>query len=375
MTHPDSASDIISRTAAEIERFVFLRDRALYRFVALWIVGTYFVTSTFDYFGYLLLDSPEAACGKTRALQVIEALCWQPSGIMADPTNAVIFHTAHSNTQLLDEIDAWREGTDLRSVLNSGFQRGGVVPRMMRDSEGNYTKIAHTPVFGPKVLAGIDKQRSLPLNAVTRSRTFGIKMSRQLPSERRERFNKAAQQSLAALKGEIEDWAALNMERVAAVYESGDFRYLDRFGDRTIDITRPFAAIVDAATPGPNARRELLSLIPLVRKEEEPDTGLAIIERLYGLAVDDHPLIGSASELAAMLRPEQSVSEYEVSEVLRGFEFTSKNVRLQGGDPRHRYRLSRSALAEVLARYVGVATCAAPMFDSDPSDVVADRLM
>src|SRR5689334_10057338 len=80
---------IINSVASAIERYVFLPDQRLYRFLATCAIGTYLVASSkescFDFYGYLLADSPTPACGKTQLLRVMDKLVWSSSGIITDP--------------------------------------------------------------------------------------------------------------------------------------------------------------------------------------------------------------------------------------------------------------------------------------------------
>ncbi len=343
--------------ANQLERYLFLKDKALYRFLAAWIIGTYLAVDHFDYFGYLLFTSPGPACGKTRALELLRELCWQPTGILADPTKAVIFNTANCSTQLLDEIDSWPDKTDLRSVLNEGAERGGVVLRMWKDKNGNFGEVRTIPVFGPKALAGINK--NLPLSGVTRTRVFEIGMLPQLKTQRRERFNRKARESLAFCVRAIRDWVEENRQRIVEVYETSGFSYLDNFGDRTIDFCRPIAAIYEVACElargdSNEVRRELLRVIPIVRPSESCDNSLIVLSKLRELLSDgETTLIGSAHELADKINPNlvEPLTDYEIGEALRRFGFKTKNIRVDGGNPAHRYSIPVAELDDLLVRF------------------------
>src|SRR5712671_6770682 len=86
--------NLVDRIAAFIERFVFLKEKALYRLLALWIVHTYLIDE-FEYTPYLFVHSPERGCGKTCLLSVLDLLIFRSSGITASPTEAVLFRSAH----------------------------------------------------------------------------------------------------------------------------------------------------------------------------------------------------------------------------------------------------------------------------------------
>lgn len=73
---------LLDRTANHIARFVYLKNRSVYNFLALWIIATH-LKDQFDNFGYLFVHSPEMACGKTRLLEVLDALVWSSSEIMS----------------------------------------------------------------------------------------------------------------------------------------------------------------------------------------------------------------------------------------------------------------------------------------------------
>src|SRR3981081_4336642 len=84
--------NLVDRIAAFIERFVFLKDKALYRLLALWIIHTYLMDE-FDHTGYVFAHSPEPESGKTRLLEILDVLVFGSSQILTSPTEAALFHT------------------------------------------------------------------------------------------------------------------------------------------------------------------------------------------------------------------------------------------------------------------------------------------
>jgi len=161
--------DVIMHVRNFIRRFVFFRDEELYDLVATWIVSTY-MTDQFEYVGYLFAHSPEPQSGKSRLLEVLDLLVNNSSGILVSPTEVVLFRTAEGQTQLFDEVDAWTNKDELRSVLNAGFRFGGSVVRMRE--EGSDFGPKRFPVYGPRALAGIGAKI---LDATTRDRTFMLR--------------------------------------------------------------------------------------------------------------------------------------------------------------------------------------------------------
>ena len=87
------------------------------------------------------------------------ALCFNASPVTAHPTEAQLYRSAArtGGVQLFDEVETLRGDKDrfdaLISVLNVGFERGGVVTRLEKRGE----RFVEEPyeVYAPRVLAGI----------------------------------------------------------------------------------------------------------------------------------------------------------------------------------------------------------------------------
>jgi hypothetical protein len=379
----DEHTDVIGHVGEFIRRFVFFRSEELYDLVAAWVVSTY-MTDLFEYVGYLFAYSPEPQSGKSRLLEVLDLLVHNSSGILVSPTEAVLFRTADGQTQLLDEVDSWRNKDELRSVLNAGFRYGGTVVRM-REQDSDYD-VKRFSVYGPRALAGIGTKI---IDATTRDRTFMIEMVRQKRDEKREQLRvRKLRPEANSLRVEIEKWSAANKERVKKTYDKSIFPYFNQFRDRTIDVTQPLATIVEVAYPDPHqlevATTRLVRAIAITRNEEESAKEQhRILRQLEQVASSEDPLIGSATELSQRCANfEAPPSVEELSWTLRHYGFVPKSVR-KGGVPKQRYTVSRAAISELLARYGGDGPLEAaeddPLeqatliqaADVDPGDVVS----
>jgi hypothetical protein len=353
-----SSDVVVDHIASFIQEYVLLPHKSFYRLVALWVVATY-LHQQFDYMGYLFAYSALPQSGKSRCLEVLDLIVYKSSGVIISPTEAVLFRTASDQTQLIDEADSCGQMWSLRSVLNAGFHRGGSVKRTEQQNGGPYRPVEF-PVYGPRALAGIGLGI---LEQTTRDRTFIIQMIPQKKSERRERFRMHTVKPKAdRLQTEIEQWVSVNGPNVAARYKDGKFEYLDDFRDRTIDITEPLAAVLEIAFEGmgqeslQRARQELLDAVTRTRKEQEaPSFDATVFEALAGLAKEEDPLVGNASELADRLRGVLGeIDAREVSEPLRRHGYATKSVRKDGGAPLKRYILSYASLADLVDRLKGV---------------------
>jgi Protein of unknown function (DUF3631) len=346
--------NIVVSVIAFLRRFVFLRDEALYLLVAVWIIGTY-LHQDFDFAGYLFAYSPEPQSGKTTLLDVLHLLVANSSGVQIAPTQAMLFRTAGGKTQLLDEIDTWGNEDDLRSVLNAGFQKGAKVTRIDKDRQSGFAPQEFS-VYGPKALAGIGLNK---LARATRDRTFAISMVRQMRSEKRERLRlRLVNAEADSLKKKIAEWVTARRQEVVGIYHEANFPYLEQFGDRTMDIVDPLAAIVEAAFEGKPlvvARAKLVEAVRVTRNEQHSLTGdHRILRHLLSLPENEDPLVGTASELAKMCgNLAEPPNEYTIGRVLSNYGFRSQSHRKPGEDPKYRYVLRRRELQEVVDRWAG----------------------
>ncbi|MCZ6769351.1 MAG: DUF3631 domain-containing protein [Acidobacteria bacterium] len=353
MTKHEAGSTVIDQVAVFLERFVFLKNKSLYLLIALWVVATYLV-ETFDYIAYIFAYSAKPQSGKSRLLEVLDELVLNSSGVLISPTPAVLFRTAHHNTQLLDEVDTLQNVDDLRGMLNAGFRKGGTVPRMEQDGDGGF-RVVYFPVFGPRAIAGIGRKI---LNQTTRDRTFSFDMVRQTKGEKREKFRlRKLESEITTLVDEIILWVCEHEPEVAKLYGQ-DFSYLENFRDRTIDITEPLAAILEAAYKGhpqlEEKRQTFLEAIALTRNDQpEEIKELGIIQELARLAEKENPLVGNSTELAEMCSNLlDKPSEYDISQTLRKYGFQTKSKR-KDGVPKYRYVLNYEELADLVTRYGG----------------------
>ena len=345
--------NLVEQIARFVERFVFIKDKAIYRLLALWVIQTY-MYKEFEYTGYVFAYSPEPESGKSRLLEVLDLLVANSSGLLYDPTEAILFRTADGATQLLDEVDSWTNGEYLRGILNAGFHRGGAVPRNEQQRSGKWKPVSF-PVYAPRAMAGIGLSI---LHGTTKDRTFIIPMVKQMRTERREKFRMRRVKSGAdQIKAAIQIWVNQSRGCIAGLYDSTEksFPHLDHLRDRTIDIVEPLAAILEVAyaqTPELEARRmELLEAVSVTRKDgEEFLVHHRILRELGRLANGDDPLIGNASELAAKCELNPKPTEHEMAVTLRRYGFENRSIRV-GESVRYRYELGRTELAEVSARF------------------------
>jgi putative DNA primase/helicase len=340
----------VHQIAAFLRRFVFLKDDSIYYLIAAWVLCTY-MTEIFDYVPYLFFYSPERQCGKSLILEILAALAHNSSGVLISPTEPILFRTASHHTQILDEVDRWRNHESLRGVLNAGFQKTGIVQRLKKNDGGGFEQEQFS-VFAPRALGGIGLSI---LDETTRDRTFVVEMVRQSKKERRDRFRlRRHKGEIAAVRQAIHEWLTQPVRDAIAARYDQEFPYLEDFSDRTIDIAEPLAAITDVADKG--VLPLVLDAIPKLRREQrEPNQRHRVLARLImKTKAAGGLLIGNASELLEVMEDGAVDAEFtghEVSEALRHYGFQTKSIRVDGEAPRYRYSLTSEGLEEIAERY------------------------
>ena len=225
-----------------IARFVAFPSLAALDAVTLWAAHAHTVHAG-ENTPRLALLSPEPGSGKTRTLEVLEALVPAPMNVLS-ASPAAVFRSIESErpTLLMDEVDAIfsRRGTedgaeDLRALLNAGHRKGATIPRCV----GPRHDVVRFPVFAAAALAGLG---DLPDTLMSRS--VIIRMRRRAPSEQvqpwRHRLHAPAGEDLGA---RLADWAQLNADTIGQAWPDMP----DGITDRPADVWEPLLAVADAA--------------------------------------------------------------------------------------------------------------------------------
>jgi hypothetical protein len=344
---------LLDEVTKYLKEYVYMKNPEHYLLLALWIIQTH-IYKSFEDIGFLYIYSPEPQSGKTRLLEIIDCLAHNSSGVLTNPTPAVLFRSADDCTFLMDEADAYQNLEDLRAILNAGYHVGGVVKRNEQNNGKSYV-MNNFLVFGPKAIAGIG---SNILHATTKDRSFMFQMLRQKKEERRNKFRRSAKAEGKSLKDKINQWATDHMDKIKAIYQRDEFPYLDDFQDRTIDISTPLATILETILQDnpmlPEIRNDLIKAIGMTREEQvTPTLDHEVISTLAIMAHENNPLVGTAEELAAMLSPAHpEIGDHEISRILRRFEFKTKSARKPGEYPKKRYSLSYEELNNLVERYL-----------------------
>ena len=142
--------------------------------LVLWILQTWFVDYV-KYVPYLIIDSPEPACGKTQTLTFLAQTC-RKAALIPSLTAAVITRIMTSNTPptlLVDESDYKKRAlNECRDFINGGYQRLG---KALKADLNNQKGLIQYKAFGNKAFAGIDLCQIIGPTVISRSVVIRLK--------------------------------------------------------------------------------------------------------------------------------------------------------------------------------------------------------
>jgi hypothetical protein len=260
-------ADTIIQVEALLLRYISFPSDRLALLIAFWVALTYAFESV-QYCGFLVLKSPTPRCGKTKLMRLLSRLVNGTPQLLCMPTPASIFRS-DDKVLIVDEADRLRE-TDkemfgvLMAVLNCGFERGAVVPRINRQT-GHKELFS---VYGPKILGGIES-----IADTLADRSFMIPMLRS--TVRMPRLNlRKLEPTLAGIRLMLQQYVDRHKETIVERYESlpDMVSDLEAFDERFQDLCEPLVVlgeIADAEQPT-GLRHRLIEAFEVAIDRREP---------------------------------------------------------------------------------------------------------
>jgi hypothetical protein len=149
------SNNILDEIYESVGPFIAFPDEKSRVAHTLWVGHTHLIDA-FDNTPRLHLVSAEKRCGKTKLLKVTELLVHKPESLVnPSPASLYTFIELEKPTLLIDEVDrlfSKKDTSDITGIINSGFQRGAIVSRVVLEPKRT---IERFNVFGPMLLAGI----------------------------------------------------------------------------------------------------------------------------------------------------------------------------------------------------------------------------
>lgn len=240
-----TATALLDDVRDALTRFIAWPDEHAADAVTLWIAATH-AQPAWHHATRLVISSPEKRCGKTRALEVVRALCHRPLATTNISVAALVRSIDADNppTLVLDEADTVfgrrrdkpEAAEDLRGILNSGHSRGW--PYLRWDHKAR--EVEECATFAMALLAGIGD-----LPDTIRDRAIEIPMRRRAPHERVASFRRHEAAELSDLRQTLHEWIG---ERLAELERLADSTSLGvPADDRAADVWEPMVAVAFCA--------------------------------------------------------------------------------------------------------------------------------
>ncbi len=360
-----SGPDLIRRLESLFSTHIYFKDDRIPTLLAVWTIGTYSF-KLFRFYGYIILNSPVKACGKSLLLDILSCVCFNSTSRLTMPSPAVVFRQVDGDdsTLIIDEAERLggtdQEKLDLIALLNAGFQQGAVVPRM--EGKGTEMKVRYFSAYSPKALAAINK-----LASTLEDRSFRIVMEKKTASDVVKRFNyRKVDAEVEALRRDLYIWALKNEKKVRDFYDRADeLPDLERLGDRQRDILEPLlsiAAVADGEADGDEALptyetiKELALDMGLQKEEREKslETIPAAVEVIRGLIDGKEELFISNTELLEEMKKDDTLGFLEsttgLARFMKRLDAYSRPKRTDEGVQRG-YTFSRAQVENWIKRY------------------------
>lgn len=278
-TSPAQLTDTAKRFNEVVQwlrTFVYFSRDEDYLLAALWAMHTWLRDSddhyVLDYTPRIAFIAEAEGCGKTEALARTRDVCFNGQ-VMNSPTAvAVVNRIAHKRVvPFIDEIDelfgkTQASKSELRSVLNVGYQYDGVLSRADDDR----------PCFGPLAFAGIcHNWLTNPVLKTTRSRTYNVMMERKPKHVKLTTFRRAQHSEWSeAIKRNLRAWGR---QHVLDVLDA-DPELPDGVECRDLDMCFPLLAIAELA--GETLAAQARAVVRTYVTNDPPEDDLTDTDRL-----------------------------------------------------------------------------------------------
>lgn len=261
-----------------IKRFIHFPNEMYLSFVTLWVMGTY-VFMLFRYYPYVWLNA-EKASGKTLLMEVLSSIAFNGE-LITNPTESVIFRDISNNliTMFIDEVEQLRKRDkdiygSLICLLNSGFNKAGVVKRTESTGQGGFVVKSYS-AYSPKMFAGISE-----IDDVLQDRTVRIPLLRKKDEEAVKRYKGTAEviELQRSIRDDLYVFALTFAKDIAELYyqEGPDgIEGMGHLNNRELDIWEPIfllANIIDAQRQNTELTDAMESLSRKSLEEKQSDS-------------------------------------------------------------------------------------------------------
>lgn len=331
-----------------IEKYIVLPQGALHA-LCLWCMGTY-AFDDFHIFPKLIFHSPEKRCGKSTALDVVEAIS-NRALYSSSITPAAMFRVIekHHPTLIVDEADTFISGRndELVGIINSGHARNrAFVIRTVGDN--------HEPkqfsTWSPQVFASIKR-----LQDTIMDRSIVIELRRKTKDEQTTRIPTTLKEGLKPLRQKLLRWYQDSRLSLKAKWIEPENIGSDRAVDNWLplytiahsisaecfDHCKNSYRILNGSADDPSIPLQLLEDIQTIFSEYKSDRipSSDLVGRL--IALEERPWCEWKRGLP--------MTQNSLAKLLDGFNIKSKQFRFD--DKRHR-GYEKGFFADAFKRYL-----------------------
>ena len=237
---------LLEEVYAALTRYVVFPGGAAAVAVTLWVAASH-AQPAWEHATRLAIKTPVKRCGKSRLLDLAEALCHQPLPTVNVSVAALVRSINEDDppTLLLDEADTIfgkRRGEraeaaeDLRGILNAGHKRGG---KYLRWDQAR-RQPEQCPTFAMAALAGIGD-----LPDTIEDRAVIVTMRRRAPGEQVSSFRRRRDlPALVTLRDRLHGWLRDHLAELETATPAMPVE------DRAADTWEPLVAVADLAGGG-----------------------------------------------------------------------------------------------------------------------------
>jgi hypothetical protein len=376
---PDGA-ELLDRLHAAFGRYVIFPSPEAHDATVLWCAATH-GQPAWEHAPRLTPISPEKRCGKSRLMDVAEAVCHNVLITVNASTAAVVRSITNDNppTLMVDEADtlfgtkrAAENNEDVRGILNAGHQRNRPYVRwdiMTRSRE-------QCPTFAMAMLASIGDFPDTIMD-----RAIVIRMRRRGPGETVAPFRtRRDAPALRVVRDALQKWIRANMDSLMAAEPDMPVE------DREADTWEPLFAVADLAGGGWQARCRRACLAMTGDEPDEGGIGTRLLADLYAIWETEDYLFTTTilqrlhkveeGPWAEWGRKSEPLTPRGLARLLKPYRVESRTVRI-GGDTSKGY--ARADLTDPWTRYVTSVTASQMAENPDPTseqgvtDGVTDR--
>lgn len=295
---------IISAIEAYIDKYVALSDPAYTLPLALWTMGTH-VYSEFDAYPYLVITSLTKRSGKTRCSEVLSFLSATPRNFSA-MSGAALFRVIEQEhpTIVFDEAETLSSeaASTQRSVLNVGYRKGQLIPRV-----GIRGNVENFDTYCPKMFVLIgdvydtlkDRSIILPMRRGEPKERFLYGPAKHDGNQLAEESGKLLRKIIPTIRTDYEQHKGLNFltDRDEEIW-TPLFVLCGLFCPDRLDTLKH--AAMDMATEKTADSKRYIDLKDQEGKAVESEYAEKLLTDLYGLFIDGSRVISTAAALEAL---------------------------------------------------------------------------